>query len=165
MAKADLMEFLNRTLGPFFEENGYSLWYQEFVKEGKDWTLRITAEKAETDADGNRTGALIPVDTDDCEKISRYLSAKLDEADPIEQNYILEVSSPGMDRELRTPEHFRRMIGETVDVSLYRPLNGEKKGPKLLTGVLRSFDGKTITVDDTEIPLDSVAKVALNVGF
>jgi len=161
MAKANLMEFLDRTLGPFFEENGYSLWYKEFVKEGKDWTLRVYAEKTETAEDG--TKKLIPVDTDDCEKISRFLSARLDEEDPIEQNYILEVSSPGMDRELRTSEHFRRMIGETVDVSLYKPLNGEKKGPKLLTGTLKSYDGKTVTVGETELPLDLVAKVALAV--
>ncbi len=165
MTKAKLMEFLDETLAPFFAENGYSLWYREFVKEGKDWVLRVTAEKYVTAADGTRTDERIPVDTDDCETISRWLSAKLDEADPIDQNYILEVSSPGMDRELRTPEHFRRMIGETVDVSLYKPLNGEKKGPKTLTGKLNAYDGKTVTVDDTELPLDLVAKVALNVGF
>ena len=161
MTKANLMEFLDRTLEPFFAENGYSLWYREFVKEGRDWTLRITAEKTAVGEDG--TKALVPVDTDDCEKISRYLSPKLDEADPIDQNYILEVSSPGMDRELRTPEHFRRMLGEKVDVSLYKPLNGEKKGPKTLTGILTAYDGTTVTVGETELPLDSVAKVALTV--
>ncbi len=163
MTKAKLMEFLDATLAPFFAENGYSLWYEEFVKEGKDWVLRVTAEKTATAEDGSLT--LIPVDTDDCEKISRYLSAKLDEADPIDQNYILEVSSPGMDRELRTPEHFRRMIGEKVDVNLYKPLNGEKKGPKVLTGTLTAYDGKTVTVDGTGIPLELVAKVALTVEF
>ena len=165
MAKTELMEFLDRTLAPFFAENGYGLWYKEFVKEGKDWVLRVTAEKYETTEDGTRTETLIPVDTDDCEKISRYLSAKLDEADPIDQNYILEVSSPGMDRELRTPEHFRRMLGEKVDVSLYKPLNGEKKGPKVITGTLEGYDGKMITVNQTELPLDAVAKVALTVEF
>ncbi len=163
MTKAKLMEFLDATLAPFFAENGYSLWYREFVKEGKDWVLRVTAEKTAAAEDGTET--LVPVDTDDCEKISRFLSAKLDEADPIEQNYILEVSSPGMDRELRTPEHFRRMIGEKVDVSLYKPLNGEKKGPKTLTGTLNAFDGKTVTVNELALPLEEVAKVALTVEF
>ena len=70
-----------------------------------------------------------------------------------------------MDRELRTPEHFRRMIGEKVDVSLYKPLNGEKKGPKLLTGILNAYDGKTVTVNETVLPLEEVAKIALTVEF
>lgn len=159
MTKTKLMEYLDETLAPFLYENGYSLWYKEFVKEGKDWVLRIMAEKSEPQEDG--TKKLLPVDTDDCEKISRFLSKKLDETDPIEQNYLLEVSSPGMDRVLRTEEHFLRMIGEKVDVSLYKPLNDEKKGAKMLTGRLNAYDGKTITVDETEIPLDKVAKVAL----
>ena len=56
------------------------------------------------------------MDTDDCEKVSRFLSEKLDELDPIEQNYYLEVSSPGMDRELLTPKHFEKFTGKLVEV-------------------------------------------------
>ena len=76
------------------------------------------------------------ISTEDCEKVSRFLSEKLDEADPIEQNYYLEVSSPGMDRPLIRPEHYARYVGEEVEIRLYKAVDGVKN----IQGVLESFD-------------------------
>ena len=98
----------------FLKENDLYLWDCEFVKEGRDWFLRLYVDRT----DGEY------VSTDDCEKVSRFLSAEMDERDPIEQNYYLEVSSPGMDRELIKPEHFRACLGQEVEVRTYVPIKG-----------------------------------------
>ena len=157
MAKAKVLDFVDQALEPFFQENGYKLWHREFQKEGKDWVLRVYAERADD----------TPVDTDDCESISRYLSGKLDEADPIEQNYVLEVSSPGMDRVLRTEEQFRRYLGTRVDVNLYKAVNGSKTATGTLDAYEPSADGKegTLTCGGTVYPLEQVASVRLTIEF
>ena len=165
MGKAKVLDFADEALKPFFAENGYRLYYKEFAKEGKDWYLRIYAERSD----------LEPVDTDDCEKISRYLSEQLDREDPIEQNYYLEVSSPGMDRTLYTPEHFMRYIGTEVDVSLYKAVNGQKTVTGILTGYAESKEKEpaAITLDvpngkDKEsfsFTMDQVSVVKLTVTF
>lgn len=98
----------------FLKENDLYLWDCEFVKEGRDWFLRLYVDRT----DGEY------VSTDDCEKVSQFLSAEMDERDPIEQNYYLEVSSPGMDRELIKPEHFRACLGQEVEVRTYVPIKG-----------------------------------------
>ena len=96
----------------FLKENDLYLWDCEFVKEGRDWFLRVYIDRT----DGEY------VSTDDCEKVSEFISKEMDERDPIEQNYYLEVSSPGMDRELIKPEHFRACIGQDVEVKTYVPM-------------------------------------------
>jgi len=87
-------------LEPILEEKALELADLEFVKEGPNWYLRVYIDK-----DGGVT-------IEDCENVSRILEKKLDEADPIEQAYILEVSSPGIDRPLKKPEHFEKYIGK-----------------------------------------------------
>ena len=113
---------MTELLAPFLEAEGYELYRLEYVKEGKDWFLRVFIETA-PQGPGEWPGS---VTTDDCEKVSRYLSEKLDETDPIEQNYIFEVSSPGMDRPLLREIDFIRYSGELVDVKLYESINGTK---------------------------------------
>ena len=107
------------------------MYHSEFVKEGSDWFLRVYIDFKPENGAGERY-----VSTDDCEKVSRFLSEAMDQADPIEQNYYLEVSSPGMDRPLLKAEHWRRYIGCQVEVRLYRG----KDGTKNITGTLDSFD-------------------------
>ena len=108
MAKVKkIAEVAEEILQEFLAENGLSLYDAEYVKEGPDRVLRVYIDKE----DGY-------IGTEDCEKVSRFLSDKLDELDPIEDNYVLEVSSPGLDRELKKDEHFSRYIGEEVEVSL-----------------------------------------------
>lgn len=116
---------------PIAKERGCYIYDVEFVKEGGAYFLRIFADR-----DGG-------IDLDECEVISRALSTKLDEADPIKQNYYLEVSSPGIERRLKTKEHFDRYIGEVIDIGLYKSVDGNKQ----MSGVLLGFDDGVITAE------------------
>lgn len=110
---------------PIAESLGLSLWDVRFVKEGADWFLRIYIDKE----DG--------VSIEDCEAMSRAIDKPLDDADPISQSYCLEVSSPGLERELTRPEHFEMMNGEPVIVRLIRPdENGERELYGTLAGLI-----------------------------
>ena len=91
---------------PIAEEQGCTLWDVEYVKEAGTWILRVYIDK-----EGG-------VSINDCEAVSRPLSDKLDEVDPIEGSYTLEVSSAGADRVLKKPEHFTAFMGSEVDVRL-----------------------------------------------
>lgn len=157
MAKKKITQLVEDILADFLEQEGYELYNTEFVKEGKDWFLRVYVDKA---AEGEY------VSTEDCEKVSRYLSEKLDEADPVEQNYYLEVSSPGMDRQLVKPEHYRRFCGSEVEIKLYKARDGVKN----IQGVLEEFSGDTVTVTDHDnrrwvLELADIAKTNLAVIF
>ena len=99
---------------PLAEELGYFLWDVEYVKEGADMYLRITIDSEEG------------IDIDDCEKMHRAIAPLLDEADPIDVAYHLEVSSPGIERELRTDAHIEMCEGADVEVRLFAPRNGSK---------------------------------------
>lgn len=121
--KASTTDKVWRIAAPIAEELGLSLWDVRFVKEGADWFLRIFIDKA---------GG---VSIDDCEAMSRALDAPLDEQDPIPQSYCLEVSSPGLERELTRPHHFEQMEGQPVKVTLIRPQNGQK----ILNGTLEGY--------------------------
>lgn len=162
------MDFISDALRPFFLEEGYVLYHQEFVKEGRDWYLRIYFEKA-PETENGEPGL---VGTDDCEKVSRYLSSKLDEEDPIEQNYYLEVSSPGMDRTLWTSQHYNRYVGQLVDVSLYKAVEGNKNW----TGILKEYAEKTadnagyVVLEaapgkELHLTLDQISRTKLTVVF
>jgi len=159
MAKKKIGEIVEQMLTPFLEENGYELFRTEFVKEGKDWFLRVYIDKIVD-------GQYVNVGTDDCETVSRYLSKKLDEEDPIEQNYYLEVSSPGMDRPLLRDRDYVRFQGETVDVSLYKAWNGKKS----YQGVLVSLTEDSLVIrteqdGELAIPREQVSKTKLAVVF
>lgn len=116
---------------PIAKECGCYIYDVEFVKEGGLYFLRVYVDK-----DGG-------ISLDECEAISRRLSDELDKKDPIEQNYYLEVSSPGIERKLKTPEHFARYIGELVDVGLYKAVNGSKQ----LTATLTGFEDGVISLE------------------
>lgn len=105
---------------PVAEEIGCWIWDVEYVKEGARRVLRITIDSEEG------------ITIDDCEKLHRAMDPILDEADPIEEAYYLEVSSPGVERELRTAEHLYACEGWNVEVKLYAPINNSK----LYRGVL-----------------------------
>ena len=159
MAKQKIKDIVAQELESFLAENGYELYNVEFVKEGKDWFLRVYADMAQ-----DRQEEFIS--TDDCEKISRFLSERLDAMDPIQQNYYLEVSSPGMDRELLTEAHYLRFTGRTVEAKLYQPVCGRKQIDGVLEGLT---DGTVIITDENnqrwELPLDQIAKTKLAVVF
>ena len=126
---------VTKIVGPIAEQLGLILWDVRFVKEGASWYLRIFIDKP-----GGVT-------LDDCEAMSRAISDPLDEADPISQAYFLEVSSPGIERELTRPEHFEAMKGRDVSVTLFRPTeNGEKE----IIAELVGLDGDSIMLADLD---------------
>ena len=134
---------------PYVEQAGCTLWDVEYIKEAGEWFLRVYLDK-----EGG-------VSIDDCEAVSRPLSDALDEADPIAGSYTFEVSSAGLDRPLRRPEHFAQCMGQQVDVRLYRPEDGRKA----YTGVLSGYEDGDVTVDGRRFPKGEVALVRLHVTF
>ena len=122
----------------------------EYVKEHTDWYLRVYIDK-----EGG-------IDIEDCQGLSEKLEAELDEKNTIPESYILEVSSPGIDRVLRKARDLIREQGKKVDVTLYAPLDGQKN----LTGVLTGFDGKAVTLDQSvTIELEKAAQIRLHIDF
>jgi Uncharacterized protein conserved in bacteria len=121
-------------LAPIIEEHEFELVDVEYVKEGGTWYLRAYIDKP-----GGIT-------IDDCEAVSRRLSDILDEKDYIEDAYILEVSSPGLGRPLRKEKDFKRSLGEEVELRTYRMIEKRKE----FTGILRSYDEKTVTIEEEE---------------
>lgn len=117
-------------VAPIAAELGYTLWDVEYVKEGTRMILRITIDSNEG------------VTIDDCEKMHRAVDPVLDEADPIESSYYLEVSSPGIERELKNDEHLAASIGQKVELRLYAPVDGKKS----VVGLLESFDGQKVSI-------------------
>ncbi|WP_290762191.1 ribosome maturation factor RimP [Halanaerobium sp.] len=125
----------------------------EFLKEGSDWILRIFLE--------NKDGDLT---IEECEKVSRALSIILDEEDPIDKSYILEVSSPGLERPLKTEEDFERFRGELIAVKTFKKINGEKE----FIGTLKEFADDQITLildDGQEISIDYSLVARTNLTF
>lgn len=167
MAKAKITEITRELIKDFLAENRLELYHLDFSKEGKDWYLSLYIDKL------NEDGSYGYCDTDTCEKVSRYLSERLDEADPIEQNYFLVVSSPGLDRELFKDEDYERFKGHKVDVSLYKPFEGSKsytgdlleKSDKSLKIAAETVEkkGKSVSIRELELPCELVSKVKLAV--
>jgi len=118
------------------EECGCTLWDVELVKEGTDLSLVISIDK-----EGG-------VSLEDCEMVNDAVNPIIDEADPIDEGYYLEVSSAGLERELSKPEHIRAYIGSDVSIKLYAPMDGRKN----FEGILEAFDeeNKNVTVREGE---------------
>lgn len=129
---------------PIARDLGLSIWDIEFVKEGADHYLRIYIDK-----EGG-------VGIDDCVDMSHAIDGPLDDADPIDVSYTLEVSSPGAERSLKTDAHFMAYIGEKVMVKLIRPVDGEREFRGILKGydkgqvVFESNEGKTLSFNKKE---------------
>ena len=117
---------------PVVEGMDLRLWDVRFEKEGPDWFLRILIDRDE------------PLDTDTCEAVSRAIDPLLDEADPIEQSYYLEVGSPGLGRRLTRPEHYEQLKGQKIRVKLIRP---NADGVREFSGILTGREGSTVTVN------------------
>lgn len=128
--KPNTTTIVSELAAPVAEQFGVSLWDVRFEKEGSSWFLRIFIDKE----DG--------VDIEDCENVSRVMSKLLDEADPIDQSYYLEVSSPGIGRDLVKPWHFQKYIGFPVTVRLIRAVDGVRE----FTGEMTAFDGENVTL-------------------
>ena len=145
---AKVTELTAELAAPIVQAQGCSLWGVEYVKEAGTWFLRVYIDKP---------GG---ISIDDCEAVSRPLSDKLDEVDPIEGAYTLEVSSAGADRALKKPEHFEAFLGHEVEVRFYRPVNGARE----CTGVLAGYeDGDVLLEGGLRLEKKDIAQVRLHV--
>ena len=139
MKKTEIEQHCTELVLPIIEENNFELVDVEYVKEGADYYLRVYADK-----EGG-------INIDDCVLISRALEAKLDEADKIQDAYILEVSSPGLTRPLKKEKDFKRSIGKLVEVKLYKAVNGVKE----MEAELLDYTDTTVTLgfsDEQVVP-------------
>lgn len=153
MANQVSLKKLTEIIEPVVSSLGFELVDLDFLKENTEWFLKIYI-----DAEG---GVLI----EHCEKVSRAVSDLLDEKDPIEQSYILEVSSPGINRTLKREKDFEKFAGHDVEVKLYKPLNGKK----IYEGKLVSLIDNVITIqvedEKLEFNREIVAIIRLAVKF
>ncbi len=154
MGKNRIEKLVEELVLPIVERASFELVDVEFKKEGPHRYLRIYIDKQ---------GG---ISLDDCQLVSEELSERLDELDPIEENYFLEVSSPGLDRPLKKESDFVKYKGELVEVKLYEPINGQK----LIEGELVDFVNNTIIIDTKvigilEIPYDKAALTKLAIKF
>ncbi|MDY3302841.1 MAG: ribosome maturation factor RimP [Clostridia bacterium] len=135
MTAKEICEAVKQTADLYAQQNGCFVYDVEFKKEGADYVLRVILD-VEDDSDGG-------VSIDMCENVSRALSDELDVSDPIPQAYVLEVTSPGIDRELKRESDFKRFAGRNIDIGFYKPYNGSKS----VTAKLIGADGGNITVE------------------
>ena len=154
MKKQSKESMLEELIAPVVEAEGYECVDVTFEKAGKDWVLT-------TYIDGPNGIGL-----DDCEVVSRKLSDLMDEKDPIEQSYLLEVSSPGIDRPLKKEKDFARNMDKHIVVSFYAPVNGSQQ----LSGILKGSKGVTLTLqldseEMMELEMSAVSKVAPEIEF
>ncbi len=119
-------------LTPIVEAKGFELVDVEYVKEAGNWYLRGYIDKP-----GGIT-------VNDCEAVSRAFSDKLDEADFIADSYIMEISSPGLDRPLKKEKDFVRSMGKAVEIRTYRPIGKQKE----FCGVLTAYDSNSVTIEE-----------------
>jgi ribosome maturation factor RimP len=134
MAGKSVVSIVRELLAPVFEEGEIELYDVDFLKEGANWYLRVFIDK-----EGG-------VSINDCEAVSRKAEKILDERDPIEQSYILEVSSPGIDRPLRRDSDYSKFKGERVDVRLYKAVDKKKDFTGVLEGLI---DDEIVIIGDT----------------
>lgn len=149
--KTNTVGIVTQLAAPIVEAEGLELWDVTFEKEGASWFLRVTIDRV----DG-------PVEVSDCETVSRALSDRLDEVDPIDQSYYLEVSSAGLGRKLKKQHHFDRFVGEQVSLRLIRPVEKRRE----FTGVLKGLVDRTVHLDTPEgeraFPLSDCSYVKLD---
>ncbi|MGM8364101.1 ribosome maturation factor RimP [Virgibacillus sp. W0181] len=152
-----IIDITEELVQPILTEKGLELVDVEYVKEAKNWFLRVYIDKEEG------------LDITECGQVSEQLSAKLDELDPIKGTYFLEVSSPGAERPLKTKDDFIKNVNNHVYIKLYAPLNGEKE----YEGTLKAFINDSATIEyklktqkkQVEIPYDKIAHARLAVVF
>jgi len=146
LAKRKVEDIVYELAKPIIDRNNFELVEIEYKKEGPYWYLRVYIDK-----EGGIT-------IDDCQSVSEELSDLLDIADPIEQSYIFEVSSPGLDRPLKTDRDYRKNIGKPIEIKLFYPLEGKKIIEGILKGHTESsveieVEGKALNVEKASIAL------------
>jgi ribosome maturation factor RimP len=144
-----LRDQLSELLAPVVAGLGYQLWEVEYTPRSGGGLLRLYIDSP----DG--------ISLDDCERVSRGVSDTLDAADPIPSHYTLEVSSPGLDRVLRTREHFERFAGERVRLEMMQPIEGRKRFSGRLLGVGESDITLELESGSISLPIDDIHRARL----
>lgn len=136
---------------PITDKYGFELFDVEYVKEGSDWYLRVYIDK-----EGGIT-------VDDCQTVSREFNEILDREDYIQDQYIFEVSSPGLTRPLKKEKDYAKSIGKLLDIKLFKAVDGGKE----FTGVLKEYNDKTITlvIDEKEYEFQRVDLAMIRWAF
>lgn len=153
MERSLFIDELTNLIHPIVDRLGYELYYLEYAKENRENYLRVYIDKDEG------------ITLEDCEKVSREVSEMLDIEDPISEGYYLEVSSPGIERELHNDNHLNKYIDYEISVKLKSLFNGSKK----FDGVLKEFDKDTISIQLEDnllaIPREKIKTINLKVEF
>ena len=130
--KKSIKETVRDAVSPTITELGYDIWDITYSKVGADYHLEITIDSPNG------------INIEDCEKVHRAIDPILDEVDPIEGFYYLDVSSPGIERELRTDAHILHSIGQKVEAKLF----AAKDGRRVVCGILKSFEDGVLVITE-----------------
>lgn len=148
MAKKSVTQVVEELVSDFIKDQAMELVDVEFVKEGQHRYLRVFIDKGEE-----------KISLDDCKMVSDFLNEKIDELDPIKENYFLEISSPGLERPLKKPADYERNKGKVVQAKLYSPLDGRK----IIDGILLGLTDNNVSIDIGEevvvIPKDKISLI------
>ena len=131
---ANIEEKIESLTSDIIKNLGYELYDVEYIKEGKDYFLRLYIESEKG------------IDLNDCEKVSNQITEVLDKEDPIKEQYFLEVSSTGVEKILRKDKHLKSSIEEEIQIKLFKPIDGQKQ----YKGILKDFNKDYITIFTTE---------------
>lgn len=131
--KKNTAEKIRELTEPEINRLGYDVWDVEFLKIGNERHLEITIDCEKG------------VDLSDCEKVHRAVEKIIDDADPIEESYYLDISSPGLERNIRTPEHFEKCTGMQVELKFFTQVSGKKSIIGTLTDYDKTEDSVTVT--------------------
>jgi ribosome maturation factor RimP len=148
-----LRDQLRELLAPVVSGLGYQLWELEYMPRSGGGVLRLYIDGAGDSPQG--------IGLDDCERVSRAVSETLDAADPIPGQYTLEVSSPGLDRVLRTRAHFERFAGERVKLEMMQPIEGRKRFAGRLLGVGASDITLELESGRISLPIEDIHRARL----
>lgn len=148
MAKKSVTQLVEDLIADFVESQGMELVDVEFVKEGQHRYLRVFIDKEED-----------KISLDDCKVVSTFLNEKMDELDPIKENYFLEISSPGLERPLKKPRDYEKNQGKVVQAKLFSPIDGRK----IIDGILIGLEDNKVSIDIGEevvvVPKDKISLI------
>ncbi|MTI82241.1 MAG: ribosome maturation factor RimP [Firmicutes bacterium] len=153
MSKVNIVNQVEKITAQITKTMNLELVDVDYVKEGAHWYLRVYIDKPNG------------VDLDDCQEVSEKLDTLLDEKDPIPDPYILEVSSPGIERPLKKDEDFEKFAGRMITIKTYVPISGEKNFTGLLQGLDQSGVQMEVDHQQVVIPKDKIASARLAVEF
>lgn len=158
---------IEELIQPVLSDHSFELVETQYRRESGRWVVRIFIDHAESGQPvvAGQHGSSVTLD--DCEKVSDWVGAALDASDVLAEQYVLEVSSPGLNRPLKKERDFQRFAGENVKISLFAPLTGEQNQKNFAGRLVQCLDG-IVELEDatsglTKIPVSAIAKAHLDI--